>query len=136
MPRKGLKVTAEVCISAVSCPGVRLPLEHDVFLSICLLGHHVHTRSSPPIFPLIFKEKIKFIKTFACCSDVQQLDQALKEDAVVLELVRDDRICNKMVVLAIFETCAQNFLFPMQGLRPTYSCSDNEIILDPTNDFP
>lgn len=136
MPRKGLRVIAEVTIQCVTCPGVRLPLEHDVFLSICLLGQHVHTRCTAPIFPLMFREKFKFVKTFPCCSDFQQLDCALREEVVVLELVRDDKICNQMVVLGIYETCAQNFLFPLPGVKPCYSSTDNEAIMDPTNDFP
>lgn len=46
----------------VSCPGVRLPDKHDIYLSVCFLGQYRQSECLPAVFPLLVNEKMTFEK--------------------------------------------------------------------------
>ena len=61
---KSMRVSVEVDVHSVTCPGVWFPCKSPVYLSICFLGFHVKTKPFPAAFPLLFGDKFVFEKTF------------------------------------------------------------------------
>ena len=59
-----MRVSVEVDVHSVTCPGVWFPCKSPVYLSICFLGFHVKTKPFPAAFPLLFGDKFVFEKTF------------------------------------------------------------------------
>uniref|UniRef100_A0A8B9DBL7 Spermatogenesis-associated protein 6 N-terminal domain-containing protein n=1 Tax=Anser cygnoides TaxID=8845 RepID=A0A8B9DBL7_ANSCY len=43
---------------SVTCLGVFLPEKHHIYLSMCIVGQHKETECLPPLFPLLFHEKV------------------------------------------------------------------------------
>lgn len=46
----------------VTCPGVHLPEKDDVYLSVCLMNQYRQSECLPAVFPLLFREKMRFEK--------------------------------------------------------------------------
>ena len=61
---KSIRVSVEVDVHSVTCPGVWFPCKSPVYMSICFLGFHVKTKPFPAAFPLLFGDKFVFEKTF------------------------------------------------------------------------
>ena len=61
---KSIRISVEVDVHSVTCPGVWFPCKSPVYLSICFLGFHVKTKPFPAAFPLLFGDKFVFEKTF------------------------------------------------------------------------
>ncbi|XP_067171745.1 spermatogenesis associated 6-like protein isoform X4 [Apteryx mantelli] len=114
-----LKVGVELQIHAVTCPGVFLPEKHDIYLSVCILGQYKETECLPPVFPLLFHEKMLFEKVF---------ESAVDPAAVTEMLERDD--------LAFYEENTRDFLFPEPKLTPAYPGVDRELLMKTSSHFP
>uniref|UniRef100_A0A8B9P484 Spermatogenesis-associated protein 6 N-terminal domain-containing protein n=1 Tax=Apteryx owenii TaxID=8824 RepID=A0A8B9P484_APTOW len=62
----------------VTCPGVFLPEKHDIYLSVCILGQYKETECLPPVFPLLFHEKMLFEKVFESAVDPAAVTEMLE----------------------------------------------------------
>ncbi|XP_069995509.1 uncharacterized protein [Penaeus vannamei] len=133
-PRKALKVTTEIDVHAVSCPGVWLPGRGRCSLSVCLLGFHTRTNKLPPVFPLLYHEKFKFERTFVGVTNLSVLERVLESETVYLELVQEETSGES--VLAVFESSVRDLLFPRPAERLSYSGVDLDLLMEPTRDFP
>nr|XP_053637248.1 uncharacterized protein LOC128692199 [Cherax quadricarinatus] len=132
--KKALKLTTEIDIHAVSCPGVWLPGRGRCSLSVCLLGFHTRTNKLPPVFPLLYHEKFKFERTFVGVRNLSVLERVLAAETVYLELVQEE--ASGEAVLAVFESSVRDLLFPRPAERLSYSGVDLDLLMEPTRDFP
>uniref|UniRef100_A0A452GR89 Spermatogenesis-associated protein 6 N-terminal domain-containing protein n=1 Tax=Gopherus agassizii TaxID=38772 RepID=A0A452GR89_9SAUR len=115
-----LKVVVELQIHAVTCPGVFLPEKHDIYLSVCIMGQYKETECLPPIFPLLFHEKMWFEKVF---------ESAVDPAAVTEMLEMGDS-------LAFYEENTRDFLFPEPKLTPVYPGVERELLMTTSPSFP
>ncbi|XP_042238559.1 uncharacterized protein LOC121877022 isoform X2 [Homarus americanus] len=132
--KKALKLTTEIDIHAVSCPGVWLPGRGRCSLSVCLLGFHTRTNKLPPVFPLLYHEKFKFERTFVGVRNLSVLEKVLEAETVYLELVQEET--SGEAVLAVFESSVRDLLFPKPAEKLSYSGVDLDLLMEPTRDFP
>ncbi|XP_074850959.1 spermatogenesis associated 6-like protein [Carettochelys insculpta] len=115
-----LKVVVELEIHAVTCPGVFLPEKHNIYLSVCILDQYKETECLPPIFPLLFHEKMWFEKVF---------ESAVDPVAVTEMLEMGDS-------LAFYEENTRDFLFPEPKLTPAYPGVERELLMKTSPSFP
>uniref|UniRef100_A0A8C3INF1 Spermatosis associated 6 like n=1 Tax=Chrysemys picta bellii TaxID=8478 RepID=A0A8C3INF1_CHRPI len=118
-PRMPLKVVVELQIHAITCPGVFLPEKHDIYLSVCIMGQYKETECLPPIFPLLFHEKMWFEKVF---------ESAVDPAAVTEMLEMGDS-------LAFYEENTRDFLFPEPKLTPVYPGVERELLMKTSPSF-
>nr|XP_032633758.1 spermatogenesis associated 6-like protein [Chelonoidis abingdonii] len=83
-----LKVLVELQIHAVTCPGVFLPEKHDIYLSVCIMGQYKETECLPPIFPLLFHEKMWFEKVFESAVDPAAVTEMLESNVTTFGLIQ------------------------------------------------
>ncbi|XP_040569154.1 uncharacterized protein [Lepeophtheirus salmonis] len=135
---KSLRLTLDMEIHAVSCPGVWFSHKGPIYLSVCFLGFHVRTKPFPPTFPLLFGDKFLFEKTFPGISSLQGLEETLKNQPLYLELLQEIHSHHESdIVLATFETSGFDLLFPYPQLRPSYNSGiDVDLLLVPSSEFP
>lgn len=137
MSRKALKINVTLKLHAVSCPGVRLYSNNEVYMSICLFGHYRRTRLAEPVFPILFQQRFKFEKIFYSAMDPSEVAALLESEAVLFELVQlSDNVSTGAELLASYEDCARDFLYPCPQLSPTYSCMARETLMEREPGFP
>nr|CAB3266521.1 spermatogenesis-associated protein 6 [Phallusia mammillata] len=135
MPRKkALKVIVDIHFHAITCPGVFLPEQQDVFLNVEALGQRKRSESTPPVFPFLFHEKLRFEKVFSHATDPVQVASALSGETVRIELVQLTYPGGEL--LATYEDNAREFLFPTPRISPTYPGVDREVLLQRSSAFP
>jgi len=135
MPRrKVLKVIVDVTLNAVTCPGVILPDQTNVFLNVDIFGENKRTECLPAVFPFLFHEKMRFEKTFHCCTDPVQVANALGADSVQVELVQMSYPEGEL--LACYQENARKFLFPTPRVSAAYPGVDREVLLNRSDTFP
>ncbi|CAB1324411.1 unnamed protein product [Coregonus sp. 'balchen'] len=88
MSKKALKCTVQIEIKAITCPGVVLPNQEDIYLSVCVMGQFKKTLCLPPVFPLLFHEKMVFVKTFTGAADPGHIVDILEADTTSFELIQ------------------------------------------------
>ncbi|XP_065406504.1 spermatogenesis associated 6-like protein isoform X3 [Chrysemys picta bellii] len=103
----------------ITCPGVFLPEKHDIYLSVCIMGQYKETECLPPIFPLLFHEKMWFEKVF---------ESAVDPAAVTEMLEMGDS-------LAFYEENTRDFLFPEPKLTPVYPGVERELLMKTSPSF-
>ncbi|XP_018582334.2 spermatogenesis-associated protein 6 [Scleropages formosus] len=133
-PQKVLKCTVQLNIKAVTCPGVLLPSHHDIYLSVCVLGQFHKTNCLPPIFPLLFHEKMVFQKTFAEAVDPSDVAELLEFDTTCFELIQ--LIPPEGEILATVEQNSRDFLYPDPTLSPRSSSHERKILMNRSSSFP
>uniref|UniRef100_A0A8K9UFC5 Spermatogenesis-associated protein 6 N-terminal domain-containing protein n=1 Tax=Oncorhynchus mykiss TaxID=8022 RepID=A0A8K9UFC5_ONCMY len=62
----------------VSCPGVHLPAKDDIYLSVCFMSQYRKSVCLPPVFPLLFREKMRFEKVFHYAVDPGDVAEMLE----------------------------------------------------------
>ncbi|KAM8880964.1 spermatogenesis associated 6-like protein isoform 1-T1 [Synchiropus picturatus] len=159
MSRKALKVVVELFFRSVSCPGVHLPSKDDVFLSMFIMGQYGQSVCLPPVFPLLFHEKMTFEKIFKYAYDPGDIAVLLEHETVQIKLLqvtppgeasRFELICAECEqiicftvfclsqnpflclvgeTLAFFEESARLFFFPEPKLVPCLSGVDREVLM-------
>ncbi|KAL8203200.1 UNVERIFIED_CONTAM: hypothetical protein K2H54_044413 [Gekko kuhli] len=73
-------------LEQVSCPGVYLTEKNDVYLTVCLLGQSKESDCLPPIFPLLFHEKMWFEKVFEKAIDPVDVVEQLEKNVTKFRL--------------------------------------------------
>ncbi|XP_013876550.1 spermatogenesis associated 6-like protein isoform X2 [Austrofundulus limnaeus] len=134
MTPKALKVVVEIKFRAVSCPGVRLPAKHDVYLSVCFMGQHRQSECLPAVFPLLVYEKMTFEKIFRYAVDPGDISVMLEYETLRTELVQMSPPAGE--ILACFEEDARSFLFSEPKIVPPLSGVDREVLMMKASHFP
>ncbi|XP_072848249.2 spermatogenesis associated 6-like protein isoform X1 [Pogona vitticeps] len=129
-----LKVVVELQIHAISCPGVYLTEKKDVYLHVGLLGQCKETGCLPPIFPLLFHEKMWFEKVFEKATDPVTVVELLAKNVTQFRL--SELIPSEREELAFYEENTRDFLFPEPKLTPTYPGVDRELLMNTYPSFP
>lgn len=65
-------------ILQVSCPGVWLRSNNEIYLTICLFGKYQRTSLIEPVFPLVVMERFKFEKIFYTAIDPAEVSDMLE----------------------------------------------------------
>ncbi|KAM9137605.1 LOW QUALITY PROTEIN: spermatogenesis associated 6-like protein [Pangshura tecta] len=133
-PRMPLKVVVELQIHAVTCPGVFLPEKHDIYLSVCILGQYKETECLPPIFPLLFHEKMWFEKVFESAVDPAAVTEMLESNVTTFGLIQ--LVSSVGDSLAFYEENTRDFLFPEPKLTPVYPGMERELLMKTSPSFP
>ncbi|KAJ8376458.1 hypothetical protein SKAU_G00070380 [Synaphobranchus kaupii] len=134
MPQKVLKCTVEVYIQAITCPGVVLPNQPDVYLSVCVMGQYQKTLRVPPVFPLLFHEKMSFQKAFSEAIDPSDIADLLELDTTSFELIQ--LVPPEGEILATVEENTRDFLYPGPRLTPRASGPERELLMKRSISFP
>ncbi|XP_075787748.1 spermatogenesis associated 6-like protein isoform X3 [Pelodiscus sinensis] len=129
-----LKVVVELQIHAVTCPGVFLPEKHDIYLSVCILGQYKETECLPPIFPLLFHEKMWFEKVFDSAVDPAAVTEMLESNLTTFGLIQ--LVSSVGNSLAFYEENTRDFLFPEPKLTPVYPGGVRELLMKTSPRFP
>ncbi|KAG9350872.1 hypothetical protein JZ751_024761 [Albula glossodonta] len=134
MPQKVLKCTVEVCIQAITCPGVVLPNEQDLYLSVCIMGQYQKTLCVPPVFPLLFHERMSFQKAFSEAIDPSDIADLLELDTTTIELIQ--LVPPEGDILATVEENTRDFLYPGPRLTPRAFGPERELLMKRSISFP
>ncbi|XP_066538033.1 spermatogenesis associated 6-like protein [Hoplias malabaricus] len=134
MSQKALKVVAELHIRAVTCPGVHLAAKDDIYLSVCVLNQFRKSDCLPAVFPLLFRMKMWFEKTFKYATDPAAIAEILQSETVKIDLIQLIPPVGK--VLASYEENTRSFLFPEPKLVPSFSGGDREVLMTRDPLFP
>ncbi|XP_042308268.1 spermatogenesis associated 6-like protein isoform X2 [Sceloporus undulatus] len=129
-----LKVVVELQVHAVSCPGVYLTEKSDVYLHVCILGQCKETDCLPPIFPLLFHEKMWFEKIFEKATDPVAVVELLEKNVTKIRL--SELIPSENEELAFYKENTRDFLFPEPKLTPPYPGVDRELLMNKHPCFP
>ncbi|XP_019904315.1 spermatogenesis-associated protein 6 isoform X2 [Esox lucius] len=136
MFQRSLKCTVKIEIQTITCPGVVLPNQEDVYLSVCIMGQFKKTRCLPPVFPLLFHEKMIFMKTFSGVADPGQIANLLEADTTSFELIQ--LVPPEGDSLATIEENTRDFLYPGPRLTtsPRAAGPGREMLMSRSVSFP
>ncbi|KAF2357051.1 Spermatogenesis-associated protein 6 N-terminal [Trinorchestia longiramus] len=135
---KALKLSADISLHAVSCPGVWLPGKGRWLGRVsvwragtceCLQGWDVGVSAG--------LGRGSVCKTFLGVRSLGALEAVLERETVYLELVQEEGGGGGgEAVLAVFECSVKELLFPAPSRRNSYSGMDLDLLMEPTRDFP
>ncbi|XP_041695283.2 spermatogenesis-associated protein 6 [Coregonus clupeaformis] len=134
MSKKALKCTVQMEIKAITCPGVVLPNQEDIYLSVCVMGQFKKTLCLPPVFPLLFHEKMVFVKTFTGAADPGHIVDILEADTTSFELIQ--LVPPEGDILATIEENTREFLYPGPKLTPRAGGPEREMLMRRSICFP
>ncbi|KAK7145751.1 hypothetical protein R3I93_013473 [Phoxinus phoxinus] len=134
MRQKALKCTVELEIQAITCPGVVLPSQEDMYVSVRIMGQYQKSKCVPPVFPLLLHEKMVFVKTFVGMVDPGAVAEHLENDTTSLELIQ--LVPPEGEILATFEDDTREFLYPGPRLSPRSPGPEREILMKRSISFP
>ncbi|XP_032822138.2 spermatogenesis-associated protein 6 isoform X1 [Petromyzon marinus] len=111
MPRKTpLKVSVDVTVHAVTCPGAVLRGSERVYMSVCVLGCYAKTRAIEPGFPLLFRQTLHVRKVLEGVDDLEDLTDVFEAEDITFELVQ---LCPPAgETLATYTEAASSLLVP------------------------
>ncbi|XP_067250690.1 spermatogenesis-associated protein 6 isoform X3 [Chanodichthys erythropterus] len=134
MRQKALKCMVELEIQAITCPGVVLPSQEDIYVSVRIMGQYQKSKCVPPVFPLLLHEKMVFVKTFVGVVDPGAVAEHLQNDTTSLELIQ--LVPPEGEILATFEDDTRAFLYPGPRLTPRSPGPEREILMKRSISFP
>ncbi|XP_066548145.1 spermatogenesis-associated protein 6 isoform X2 [Amia ocellicauda] len=134
MPSKVLKCIVEVEIHAITCPGVVLLNQEDVYLCVCVMGKYQKTKCVPPVFPLLFHEKMSFEKAFKDAVDPSDIADLLELDTAFFELIQLVPPAGETLATVVEHT--REFLYPGPRLTPKYPGYERELLMKRSHTFP
>lgn len=120
----------------ITCPGVWLCPSGKVALRITSLGSTLESHRVSPIFPLLFHNEFHLKKTFTRLAALTELQQNLERENLRAELIQWLGPCNRVVVLATFETNLADLLYPVSRCKRLPPGVDVDLLMDPTKPFP
>ncbi|XP_078050975.1 uncharacterized protein LOC144477260 [Augochlora pura] len=136
MTGKGFRVKVRLDLHAVTCPGVWLCPSGKVALRIISLDSTLESARVSPIFPLLFHNEFNFKKTFTRLAGLTELQRKLEQQPIRAELIQWLGPCNRVVVLATFETNLSDVLYPVFRCKRLLPGVDVDLLMDPTKSFP
>ncbi|CAL8253718.1 unnamed protein product [Merluccius merluccius] len=126
--QKFVKCTVYLDIYAVTCPEALLAQPEDVYLSVCVMGQYRKTRCVPPVFPLLFSNKMVFVRTFpAGVVDPADVSEQLESDTSTFELIQ--MVPPEGEILATVEEGTRDFVFPGPRLTSREAAPERAIFL-------
>ncbi|KAK0144964.1 Spermatogenesis-associated protein 6 [Merluccius polli] len=112
----------------VTCPEALLAQPEDVYLSVCVMGQYRKTRCVPPVFPLLFSNKMVFVRTFpAGVVDPADVSEQLESDTSTFELIQ--MVPPEGEILATVEEGTRDFVFPGPRLTSREAAPERAIFL-------
>jgi len=130
---RGLKVSSEFKLEAVSAPGTTLASPGHVFIEIQIFKQIVRSEYCYPLFPILLHSKLSVSKIFPNCVDPGKLAETMSTQVVYIRLMQETALGDQ--ILAQHCENAREFLFPTPKLSPSYPGIDREIVLERTNHY-
>ncbi|XP_062411789.1 spermatogenesis-associated protein 6 isoform X3 [Sardina pilchardus] len=134
MPQKRLKCTVELEIQAITCPGVLLPSQEDIYLSVRIMDQFQKTHCVPAVFPLLFHKKMVFTKSFSHVVDPSGIADLLECDTTFFELIQ--LVPPEGEIWATLEENTRDFLYPGPCVLSKSPCPQRELLMKKSITFP
>jgi len=128
---RGLKVSVDLNLEAVSCPGTILQTSGYVFVELQIFRNILRSEFQPPIFPLLLHKKLSCTHVFPHIIDPGRLADELNKQVVSIRLVQETGLGDQ--ILAQYVTNARDFLFPTPLLSEAYPGVERQILLSRTS---
>ena len=128
---RGLKVTVDLNLAAVSCPGTILQTRGYVFLELQIFKSILRSEFQPAIFPLLLHKKLSCSQVFPHIVDPGKLAGALNKQIIAIRLMQETGLGDQ--ILAQYTCNAREFLFPTPQLTEAYPGVERQVLLTRTS---
>ncbi|XP_024869275.1 spermatogenesis-associated protein 6 [Temnothorax curvispinosus] len=136
MAGRAFRVKVQLDVHAVTCPGVWLCPNGKVALQINILDSCAESDRISPIFPLLFHDKFTFSKIFTRRISLTELQSALEQEFLYVELIQWATPASRGITLATFETNLTDLLYPAPCFKGLLAGVDIDLLMEPTKCFP
>ena len=85
---RGLKLTVDLNLAAVSCPGTILQTRGYVFVELQIFKNILRSEFQPPIFPLLLHKRLSCSQVFPHITDPGKLAGVLNKQIVTIRYVK------------------------------------------------
>ena len=94
---RGLKVTVDLNLAAVSCPGVVLTTKGSLFLELHIFNRILRSDFHAPIFPLLLHKKLSCSYVFPLVTDPGKLAENLNREVVNIRLLQESGLGDQLL---------------------------------------